>query len=229
LVVAKFQVEHAEGMRWITVTLDGETVRAERGALNHMVGNITMDTPLPSIRAILLSYFSEESLLRPYYKGTGELHLESSLGGFHTFQVNKGEAWILQSGAYWASEERIALSVHRERFWTALWAGEGLFWFKTRVSGEGQVVLIAQGPVQELTLNNERLVVDGNYVVARTSGILFSIRRPARSLLGYFLSGERYARVYQGTGRVLIATTPYWRLRIGQKGESRDPAAFEPI
>ena len=63
--MAKFELEHAEGMRWIKVTLNGETVRAERGALNHMLGNITMDTPLPSLRAILISSLSEESLLRP--------------------------------------------------------------------------------------------------------------------------------------------------------------------
>ena len=93
--MAKFELEHTEGMRWIKVTLNGETVRAERGALNHMLGKITMDTPLPSLRAILISFLSDESLLRPYYKGTGELYLESSLGGFHTFELNEGESWIL--------------------------------------------------------------------------------------------------------------------------------------
>ena len=87
--------------------------------------------------------------------------------------------------------------------------------------------MIAPGPVDEVELNDERLVVDGNYVIARTAGISFKIRRPTRSLLGYYLSGERYARVYEGTGRLLIATTPYWRLRIGQKGEAEDPAVAE--
>jgi len=53
------------------------------------------------------------------------------------------------------------------------------------------------------------------------------IRRPTRSLLGYYLSGERYSRVYEGTGRLLIANTPYWRLRIGQKGGAQDPALVE--
>jgi uncharacterized protein (AIM24 family) len=227
--VAKFEVEHTEGMQRVKVTLAGETVRAERGALNHMVGNITMDTPLPSLRAILLSFVSDESLLRPYYKGSGELYLDSSLGGFHTFQVQKGETWVIHSGGYWASEEGVDLSVYRERFLTAFWAGEGLFWYQTKVAGEGQVVVIAQGPVEERTLTNERLVVDGNFVIARTSGVSFTIRRPTRSFLGYYLSGQRYARVYQGTGRVLIATTPYWRLQIGRRGQAHDPAALEAV
>jgi len=146
---------------------------------------------------------------------------------FHTLELNEGETWVIQNGAYRASEEGIALSLYRERFLTALFAGEGLFWYQTKISGKGKAVVIAPGPVDEVTLNNERLVVDGNYVVARTAGISFTIRRPTRSRLGYYLSSERYSRVYEGTGRLLIATTPYWRLRIGQKGEAQDPAAAE--
>jgi len=225
--MAKFELEHTEGMRWIKVILNDEKVRAERGALNHMLGKITMDTPLPSLRAILISFLSEESLLRPYYKGTGELYLESSLGGFHTFELNEGETWVLQNGAYWASEGGIELSLYRERLLTAFFAGEGFFWYQTKISGKGKAVLIAPGPVDEVTLNNGRLVVDGNYVIARTASISFKIRRPTRSLLGYYLSGEQYSRVYEGTGRLLIATTPFWRLRIGQKGEAQDPALAE--
>ena len=227
--MAKFELLHSEGMRWMKVTLNGETVRRTGGALNHMLGNITMDTPLPSPRAILVSSFSEESLLRPSYKGTGELYLESSLGGFHTFEVKDGETWVIQNGSYWASEEGIKLSLYRERFMTAVFAGEGPFWFQTKISGKGQAVLVAPGPVDEVVLNDQRLVVDGKYVIARTSGIKFTVRRPTRSRLGYYLSGEKYARVYEGTGRLLIATTPYWRLRLGQKGQARDPAAAELV
>ena len=147
----------------------------------------------------------------PYYKGTGELYLESSLGGFHTVELNDGETWVIQNGAYWASEEGIALSLYRERFLTAFFAGEGLFWYQTKISGKGKAVVIAPGPVDEMTLNNERLVFDGNYVVARTAGISFTIRRPTRSRLGYYLSGERYSRVYEGTGRLAsISTTTFY-------------------
>ncbi len=165
--------------------------------------------------------------MRPFYKGTGELHLESSLGGFHTFELDNGETWVLQNGAYWASEEGIKLALYRESFLTAFFAGEGLFWYQTKISGKGKVVVIAPGPVDEVSLNNERLVVDGNYVVARTASISFTVRRPTRSRLGYYLSGEKYSRVYEGTGRLMMATTPYWRLRVGQKGEDRDPALVE--
>ena len=128
----------------------------------------------------------------PYYKGTGELCLESSLGGFHTLELNEGETSVIQKGAYWASEEGVSLSLYRERFLTALLAGEGLFWYQTKISGKGKAVVIAPGPVDEMTLNNERLVVDGNYVVARTAGVSFTIRRPTRSSLGLATSGGQF-------------------------------------
>src|SRR5262249_24762803 len=105
-----------------------------------------------------------------------------------------------------------------------LWAGEGFLWYQTKVTGPGQVVLVAQGAVEEIVLNNEELVVDGKYVLARTSGISLKVRRPGRGLLGYFLSGERRGRAYKGTGRLLISTTPNWRLRVCQSKESADPS-----
>jgi uncharacterized protein (AIM24 family) len=81
--MAKFEILQAENMRWVKVTLDNETVRAEKGALNGMVGDITMDVPLPRPRDVIVSMVSDESPLRPRYHGTGELFLESTLGGFH--------------------------------------------------------------------------------------------------------------------------------------------------
>jgi len=107
---------------------------------------------------------------------------------------------------------------------TAFYAGEGFLWYQTKLTGQGQAVLITPGPIDEVSLNNERLVASGNFVIARTAGISFQVRRAERSRLAHYLSGEPYARIYQGTGRLLMATTPYWRLRLNQKGNTQDPA-----
>jgi uncharacterized protein (AIM24 family) len=222
--MAQFEIETLEGMHWVKVTLNDETVRAQRGALSYMKGKIRMDLPLPSPREMLISLFSVESMLRPRYRGTGELYLESSLGGFHPLQVKNGETWIIEDGAYWASEERIRLSFHREKVITSLWAGEGLLWYQTKVTGPGQVMLVTLGAAEEIVLDNEEVVVDGKYVLARTSGISLRMRRPGRGVMGYFLSGERRARAYKGTGRLLISTTPNWRLRVCQGKDFADPS-----
>jgi uncharacterized protein (AIM24 family) len=41
----------------------------------------------------------------------------------------------------------------------------------------GRVVLNAPGPVEEVTLKNERLMVEGKLVLARTEGIDYQVRR----------------------------------------------------
>jgi uncharacterized protein (AIM24 family) len=223
--MAEFEVEQSEGTRWIKVVLNGDTVRAEKGAFSRMQGEVVMDLPLPSVREMVVSMFSNESLLRPRFRGTGTVYLESSLGGFHTLQVKPGETWVIENGAYWASDDEITLSLYRERILTAFWSGEGFVWLQTKATGSGKVVVLSQGPVEEVKLKNQRMVVDGKCVLARTSGITFTVDRPARGLFGYFFSGESAARIYQGTGRLLLSTTPYWRLKVRENNTSPDPAA----
>jgi uncharacterized protein (AIM24 family) len=215
--MANFEIEEAEGTRWVKVTLHDEEIRAEKGSLNHMKGAIVMDTPLPSFRDLLVSTVSTDSPFRPRYRGTGEIYLDSTMGGFHVLQMSAGEDWVVENGAYWASDREVTLSLVRERLLTAFWAGEGLVWYHTKLSGEGMVVLAAQGPVDEMTLNGEKLIVDGPFVIARTAGIKFSIRRPARTRWSNWLAGQASARVYEGKGRLLMCTTPYWRLAIKNK------------
>lgn len=212
--MATFKVEHSEGMRWVKVGLDDDEVRTERGALNHMTGAITMDVPWPTPRALWVSLFSDESLLRPRYRGTGTVYLDSTLGGYHVMQVKRGERWILDTRCFWASDGEVALSIYREWMITAFRAGEGLLWYKTAVQGDGTVVLSVDGPVQEVSLENDRLVTDGPFVIARTSGISMRVKRPARSLISHWLSGQKPAYTYTGTGRLLLCTVPYWRARM---------------
>jgi uncharacterized protein (AIM24 family) len=212
--MATFKVEHAEGMRWIRVSLDDDDVRTERGALNHMKGAITMDVPWPTLKAWWVSLFSDESLLRPRYAGTGTVYLDSTLGGYHIMKVLPGERWILDIRCFWASDGEVKLSVHRESLLTSFWAGEGLLWYKTALKGEGQVVLSVAGPVEEVRLENERLFTDGPFVVARTQGISMRIKRPAKSIVSHWLSGQKAAYCYEGTGKMLLCTVPYWRARM---------------
>lgn len=212
--MAEFEIEHSEGMRWVKVGLDDDDVRTERGALNHFKGTITMDVPFPSLKAWWVSLFSDESLLRPRYQGTGAVYLDSSLGGFHVMRVHHGERWILDTKCFWASDGEVKLSVHREPMWTAYWADQGLFWYKTALKGDGQVVLSVPGPIEEVTLDDDQLIADGPFVVAHTAGIHLSVRRPARSWLSYWMSGQKLAYCFRGTGKLLLCTTPYWRARL---------------
>jgi uncharacterized protein (AIM24 family) len=211
--MAKFEVLEQEGTYWVKVTLRDETVRAEAGALSYLKGKITVHAPIPSLNGVVKSVLADESIVRPTYTGTGEVHLESSLGGFHTIEV-KGEAWILESGSYWASDGAIEVSTVRERAWTAFWTGEGFIQFQTKVSGSGKVVVRTDGPVEEIKIRGGRYLAEGKIVVGRTGGISYTFQRPTGGYLGYLVSGESYLRCYEGSGRLLVCSTPYWRLRF---------------
>ena len=206
--MAEFEIFELEGMRWVQIRIRDETVRVEAGALSHMQGDIKITARLPSPLSALKSAISNEALVRPRYTGTGTINLESSMGGYYPFEV-AGESWILENGAYWASEGTVELRLHRERVWTSFWAGEGFIDYQTKVSGYGCVVLNAPGPVEEVTLKDERLMVEDKLVLARTEGLDYRMRRPT-SLVQSLFSGEAAMRAYQGTGKALVCWTPYW-------------------
>lgn len=211
--MALFDVIDDQGVSFLKVTLSNETVRAERGALCYLFGDIAIDAPLPSIGRAVRRVLSEESVIRPSYTGTGTLYLESSLGGFHVLEATD-TPWILGKGSYWASEAGVALGVHRETFLTSLFGGEGFVELHTKASGRGKVVLRTPGPVEEVTLRDQRLVTDGKYVVARTGDIHYGIKTAATSVVRQWLAGEHRLRVYEGTGSLLLASYPFWRISL---------------
>ncbi|HAB19151.1 MAG TPA: AIM24 family protein [Verrucomicrobiota bacterium] len=211
--MADFQIIEQEGVRLVKCTLMQETVRTESGALYYMRGSIAMESKAPSMGGFLKALTTGESIFRPTYTGTGELFLEPSLGGFHIMDCG-GRTWILESGAYWASDIGISVDAHRESTMTSLKSGEGFFDFQTKISGQGRVVLHAQGPAEMMELRNDRLVVDGNYVLARSDSIRYSAQRATKSLFGSLTSGEGFVRIYEGSGTLVLAPIPYWRQRL---------------
>lgn len=218
--MAEFDIIELEGQRRVRMRIADESVRAEAGAMSHMSGQVEIFTPPPSPGAVMASLLSDEPMIRPRYHGTGEVLLEASFGGYHVFDVD-GEPWVLERGAYWASDGRVKLGVHREPFSASFWAGDGLVNFQTKVSGRGRVVLNAPGPVEEVRLDNSRIAVEGKLVIARTLGLKYTVKRPTRSLIGFYLSREAMVRSYSGTGRVLICVTPFWSERLFKAVETR--------
>lgn len=61
---------------------------------------------------------------------------------------------------------------------------------------------------------NDRLVVDGSYLLARSDTVRYSAQRATKSLFGSMTSGEWFVRLYEGSGTFLIAHIPYWRQRL---------------
>lgn len=209
--MANFEIIERESLRLVKITLQNETVRTESGAMYYIRGNVTMQSKAPSAGGFLKSLATGENIFRPTYTGSGELYLEPSLSGYHILELD-GDEWILDSGAYWASDGSIEVGIERNKFISGLIGGEGLF--QTKVKGRGKVVMVAQGPVEVVHLRNDRLVVDGNFAIARTATINYRVEKATKSLLGSMTSGEFLVNTFEGTGTVLLAPVPYWQVMM---------------
>ena len=226
--MADFHVRNIEGMRQVRIDLKDETVRAARGALSNFSGTISFTPRLPAVGDVFRSIFARESRVRPFYSGTGSVILQPSVAGFHVFQVEEGEKWILEPGEYWASESSVDLGLHRDPLFASFWAGDGFLSWKTTVSGTGKVAINAPGPVEQVEVNGE-LKVQGRLVLGRTSGLRFKSQRSARFPRN-FISGQQRLRVYEGTGKALVSWTPYWNEYLHSRmteGESIRSTIFE--
>ena len=112
-----------------------------------------------------------------------------------------------------ASDGAVDVTFHREGILTALEAGEGLVYLRTRVSGRGKVVLATKGPVEEIRLESgQSMIAEGRSVIARSAEVGFRMKRPTRNLLGRLTAGEGWwVQAYEGPGRILLNPRPYWR------------------
>lgn len=226
--MAEFATREVEGMRQVTVRIERESVRARHGALSNMRGDITLTPRLPSLADLYRTMFTREARIRPWYSGTGHIFLQPSLTGYHLFDVTAGERWILEPGVYWASEGTVELGLHRDPLFASLWAGDGLFNWKTTLQGHGRVAINAPGPVETLEIERGELKVQGRLVLGRTAGLTFQSKRSARFPRN-FISGQSRLRVYSGTGKVMVCWTPYWNQYLYQRmtGENIDRSIFE--
>lgn len=226
--MAEFRTREVEGMRQVVIDIADETVRARSGALSNLQGRIAFVPLLPSPGHFLRTLISKEARIRPSYSGTGQIHLQPSLSGYHVFDAKEDERWILEPGVYWASEGSVDLGLYRERLWPSLWAGDGLIVWKTTIAGGGRVAINAPGPVEAVDVDDARFVVQGRLVLGRTDGLRFTSERAARFPRNLF-SGQSRMRVFSGTGRLLVCWTPYWNHHIYTRmtGEDIEGTLFE--
>jgi uncharacterized protein (AIM24 family) len=144
-------------------------------------------------------------VFRPTYTGTGKLVLEPTLTSFLELPL-QNESYVLDRGAYWASDASIEVSAKANKLGAAVLSGEGFF--QTTVTGTGTVIVQTPGPVEILDLVNQRLVVDGTFAVARSASLNFRVEKSTKSLLGNVTGGEGLVNTFEGTGRVYLAPVP---------------------
>jgi uncharacterized protein (AIM24 family) len=208
-------------LRQVVLRINNSGVIIEPGALHFMRGNITSEVKAGGLgglaKKLVTSAMTAETVFRPTYSGTGEIYLEPSFGHYILVQIDSET--IVDKGMFYASQDTVTVGAAIQKHISAGMAG-GEGWFQTKLSGQGWCVLTSPVPVSEIvkiSLNKEKLSVDGNFALLRKGNIDFKVEKSSKSIIGSMRGGEGLFQTFTGTGEVWLAPTTsiYDRLTAG--------------
>lgn len=198
--------------RQVVCDVSKSNVTVQAGAMQWTVGNVNATTGIKGVGDFLgkamRGSVTGESAIKPEYTGEGMLVLEPTYKHIILVDLNDWNGSIvLDDGLFLACESTLKhKAVMRSNFSSAIAGNEGLF--NLGIQGKGVVCLESFCPREELveiTLDNDVLKVDGNFAIAWSGSLDFTVERSGKSLVGSAASGEGLVNVYRGTGKVLLA------------------------
>lgn len=198
--------------RQVVCDVSKSNVTVQAGAMQWTVGNVNATTGIKGVGDLfgkaMRGSVTGESAIKPEYTGEGMLVLEPTYKHIILVDLNDWNGSIvLDDGLFLACEATLKhKAVMRSNFSSALAGNEGLF--NLGIQGKGVVCLESFCPREELveiTLDNDVLKVDGNFAIAWSGSLDFTVERSGKSLVGSAASGEGLVNVYRGTGKVLLA------------------------
>jgi uncharacterized protein (TIGR00266 family) len=202
----EIQIKHQPAFSLTVVTLaPNESVKVEPGSMVSYSDGVTVETKAEGgLFGGLKRMIGGESFFQNTFKAPaqgGELTLAPSLpGDMLTIEIGQG-AFMLQSGAYVASEMGVA-------FDTAWGGAKGFFGSGSllllRVTGSGTVLASAYGAIEERVLQSgQRYTVDTGHIVGFEESVSFQVRRVG-NWKSTILGGEGLVCELTGPGRVLM-------------------------
>ena len=197
--------------RQVVCDVAKSNVTVQAGAMQWMVGDVKATTGLKGVGDLfskaVRGSVTGESAIKPEYTGNGTLVLEPTYKHILLLDVaDWNGSVVLDDGLFLACESSLKQkAVMRSNLSSAVAGNEGLF--NLGIQGKGVLCLESPCPKEELveiTLNNDVLKVDGNFAIAWSGSLEFTVERSGKSLIGSAASGEGLVNVYRGTGKVLM-------------------------
>ena len=213
-ITAYYSAQMNVRKRQLVCDLSKAHVTVQAGAMQWMLGNVNATTGVRGVGDLLgkavRGKATGESAIKPEYTGDGILVLEPTYRYLILMDAAEwGGGVVLDDGLFLACESSLQhKAVMRSNFSSAVAGGEGLF--NLSLNGSGVFCGDAECPREELieiTLQNDVLKIDGNYAIAWSKSLDFTVERSGKSLIGSAASGEGLVNVYRGTGKVLMMPT----------------------
>jgi uncharacterized protein (TIGR00266 family) len=201
-------VEHRPSYALGIVELqNGESVKAESGAMVSMIGNIQVESGLQGglFKSALRKVLGGESFFVNTFTaadGPGQVTFAPSLPGDITDLEVAGDLYV-QSSSYLAGGPSIDIDIK----WggaKSFFASEGLFLLHLR--GNGPVLLSSFGAIHRIPLDGTRpVVVDTGHVVAFDTSVQWNVRKVS-GMFTSLISGEGLVCEFTGRGNVWLQT-----------------------
>lgn len=198
--------------RQVVIELNDDEYVTSAGAMQWMLGDVNTVTDVKGVGDFLgkalKSSVTKESIVKPKYRGNGILVLEPTYNHLIIEDLSGwGNGMVVDDGMFLACESSVKYDVvMRSNISSAVLGNQGLF--SLRLSGKGLAVLESPVPREELIeiyLENDEIKIDGNFAVAWSDALEFTVEKSGKSLIGSAVSSEGFVNVYRGTGKILIA------------------------
>lgn len=196
----------------VLIELKNNSYITSAGAMQWTLGNIESESDVKGVGDFLgkalKGTVTKESTVKPRYTGSGVLMLEPTYNHLIIEDIsNWGNGMVIDDGMFLACESSVNYNVTmRSNISSAVLGNQGLFSLK--LSGNGYAVLESPVPREELIeieLHNDVIKIDGNFAVAWSDTLDFTVEKSGKSLVGSAVSSEGFVNVYRGTGKILIA------------------------
>ena len=198
--------------RQVVCDVKKSNVTVQAGSMQWFVGDVTATTGIKGVGDLLSKAVrgsvTKESAIKPEYTGDGTLVLEPTYKHILLLDVSDwGGTIVLDDGLFLACESSLRhKTIMRSNLSSAVAGNEGLF--NLGIQGKGILCLESPCPkeeVIEVSLQDDVLKIDGNFGIAWSGSLDFTVERSGKSLIGSAASGEGLVNVYRGTGKVLLA------------------------
>ena len=214
----EIESEYGPAFTLMTANLSpGEQIKVEPGAMVAQSNEMEMKTGMGSggglggfMKSMVRSALGGESFFVNTYtagpSGGWISMAPSSPGDIETFDLDPGQAFYMQGGAFMASDINVETSTKFQGS-KALFSREGVFFLRAEaIDVPGRVFYTSYGAMKEIEVTPDKPIkIDNGHVVAFTEGLSYNITK-IKGLGSFLFGGEGFTLDFQGSGTVWIQT-----------------------
>ena len=214
----EIESEYGPAFTMMTANLaPGEKIKVEPGAMVAQSEGLEMKTGMGSggglggfMKSMMKSAFGGESFfVNTYTAGPsgGWISLApSSPGDIETFDMEPGQSFYMQGGAFMASTINVDTSTKFQGA-KSLFSREGAFFLRAEASDvPGKVFFTSYGAMKEIEVTPDKPIkIDNGHVVAFSEGLNYHISK-VKGLGSFLFGGEGFTLDFHGSGSVWIQT-----------------------